>query len=115
MNQFVISRLQRQVERETIIRELYRWAGIDGSQAAGFVRYAEIIHRCEIARRRRQFTQLAVYASTSLSGALFNLLVGVVFIEFYQSYGGCAGLVILISSALLVGGFVGFVRTLNEI
>jgi len=113
MNQFVFNRLQRQVNHDRIIGELSEWAGLDWLQAAGFVRYAEIIHRCEIARRKRLFAQLVWYASTSLAGMALNFLMAVAVAEFYLPYGGLLGIVISISYALFIGGLVGFIRTLN--
>jgi curved DNA-binding protein CbpA len=114
LNQFVISQLQSQVRRETIIWELCQRAGIDWLQAAGFVRYAEMIHRGETTKRQRQFTKLALYGGASLAGMSLNCLVEAIFFEISLSPGGWVGILILISFAMFIGGLVGVMRTLNE-
>ncbi len=114
LNQFVISQLQSQVRREAIIWGLCQKAGIDWLQAASFVRYAEMIHRGETTRRRRQFTKLVLYGGASLAGMLLNCLMGIAFIEFYLFDWGWGGILSLISSAMFIGGLAGVMQTLNE-
>lgn len=114
MNRFVISRLERLVAREAIIWELHQWAGIDWLQAASFVRYAEIIYRCDLARRKRQSVQLAMYTSVSLGGVLLNYLMGTALNAFYPFYGDLVGIVLVIGAVLFVGGLIGSIRTLSD-
>ena len=114
MNYFVISRMQRQVAREAIIQQLHEWSGIDWLQAADFVHYAEIIYRCDMARRRRQMIQLARYGSACMAGMTLNFLMGMLMISLYPGSVGLAGAIMTMGWLLFFGGLLGSIRTFNE-
>jgi hypothetical protein len=114
MNYFVISRIQRQVAREAIIQELHEWAGIGWLQAADFVRYAEVIYRCDLARRRRHILQLARYGSVCMAGMTLNFLMGMLLVTVYPGTTGFAGVIMLMGWFLFIGGLTGSIRTLND-
>jgi hypothetical protein len=115
MNQFVFNRLKRQLGRERIVWELYEWAELDWLKTVGFVRYAEIIYRCEAARRRRAFTRLAFYGTVGSIGMALNLLLGLAVAAAPVSVGGFVWVALFISSVVVGGGLLGFVRTLATV
>ena len=106
MNHFVQARLVRRMAREIIVRELCDWAEIDWFQGVTFVHYAEIIYRCEMARRRRHM-QLASFAGVSLFGLL---LISLVCNSAYLWHANVVGLAVLFSTLLVLSGLLGVMR-----
>ena len=113
MNQFVFRHMRQGMGREKVVRELHKWAGIDWLQAVGFVRYAEIIYRCEITRRRRALTWLAFYGSLGLASFLFNMGLRILILNSSFFWDGPGFIIAFINSIVFWVSIFGFVRSLG--